>query len=452
MIFHQAVADIWNAMLKGAPLPKQWKNTKTVFIPKADGGMRPLSIAAACATATLRRLAPWIEEWVPDEVVGRIPGRSADRIHYKVIEATLEAKERGELLLVMKHDLKKAFDVVDPKMAVHIFRHLGVPPGVCKVITDLYTGQQRWLEDRGKCCDEPIQCLMSLLQGCPFSPLPLAAIMTVWVYNVPRKMDGVKCGIYVDDRFSIIQGNTTGSMVKEAERRAKAVDSALGLIRHPDKNECASNDPDRARTAIRGMEDTAGQPREDIMLLGVRHNLVDHGNSVEVEKGDKITKRLNRIKYVGNSKAERAGLVRSLALPMMTWRGAWNSIPGRQLTRIRGQIEMTVRRRDYTGRRRFLVWTAPLGCDLDPEYVMDMRAINTVRWIIIQNIRKGGQTKVQTGQARWRQILAKWNWIETSEDGSNRRITRKGAPQPDQQLGVVKTGTYARLGQPPSNG
>lgn len=38
--FHDAAA-IWNAAMRGKRIPDQWRDMRTVLIPKADGGLRP---------------------------------------------------------------------------------------------------------------------------------------------------------------------------------------------------------------------------------------------------------------------------------------------------------------------------------------------------------------------------------------------------------------------------
>lgn len=392
--FFQGVADIWNRMLEGAKLPGKWKHIKTVFIPKPDGARRPLSIAPAmwraCATATLKGAAEWITTWVTKKIVGGIPGKSADIIHNMFEEAFFEAEEGNAIAIALKQDLRKAFDAVGPHMAVHVFEHLGAPKELCIIILEFYEDQMRWLEDNGKCCADPVHCTMSLLQGCPFSPILLGAILTVWVHNVMGPLPQIKGGIYIDDRFLILV-NATGDIVKKVIAKAEEVDHALGLIRHPDKNECASNKPDMARTIMEGMEDTTGSPRDHMNLLGITHYCASKETEAHLgeEKKKTIFTRLNRIRYVAKAKHMREKRVKSLVLPIPTWCGAWCHHANEIVKKVRSAVIKTVMRKQVTGARPFLTWTAALGPDLDPVYLMDLRIIGTIKWKIREALEKG---------------------------------------------------------------
>ena len=60
--------------MKESKLLAIWKQIRVVGILKSDGGMRPLSVAAAAwragMTIVVRKLAEWIGDWAPEEIIG----------------------------------------------------------------------------------------------------------------------------------------------------------------------------------------------------------------------------------------------------------------------------------------------------------------------------------------------------------------------------------------------
>ena len=44
--FWEMLAELWQTILDGAPVPKVWKTARVVLIPKPEGGDRPLTIAS----------------------------------------------------------------------------------------------------------------------------------------------------------------------------------------------------------------------------------------------------------------------------------------------------------------------------------------------------------------------------------------------------------------------
>lgn len=80
----QLAAELWRMATRTGALPEAWMHTRIVGIDKADGGVRPISVAAAMLrigiSAMLERLRDWMVSWTPTEVVGGVPGRDASWI------------------------------------------------------------------------------------------------------------------------------------------------------------------------------------------------------------------------------------------------------------------------------------------------------------------------------------------------------------------------------------
>lgn len=210
------------------------------------------------------------------------------------------------------------------------------------------------------------------------------------------------------------------------------VDTALGLIRHPDKNECASNDPDRVRKTMEGLEDTTGFPKDHMHLLGIMHYCANKSTETHLtdDKKKTIFARLNKIRYVAKAKHMREKHVKSLVLPILTWCGAWCNHSKDTVKKVRSAVIKTVLRKQVAGARPFLTWVAALGPDLDPVYLMDLRIIGIMRWKIREALEKGSSSIRST--KRWRAMLHRFGWVEVGTHGP-RRINTK--TQSEERIG-----------------
>ncbi len=66
-------------------LLEAWTKVRIVCIPKSAGGFRVLGIAAiawrAGMTCLVRKLHPWVEQWIHEDLLGGIQGRGGDMLH-----------------------------------------------------------------------------------------------------------------------------------------------------------------------------------------------------------------------------------------------------------------------------------------------------------------------------------------------------------------------------------
>ena len=97
--------------------------------------------------------------------------------------------------------MKKCFDTVDAFQAIELWKCWGAPRGVARVLGEFYERHERWVECRGAVATRPIKPVRALLQGCPASALLLAAIMSVWVVAVKKRVPDINVGGFLDDRI-----------------------------------------------------------------------------------------------------------------------------------------------------------------------------------------------------------------------------------------------------------
>ena len=83
--FFHSLAEVWNSTLDGASIPAAWTQVRIYLIPKGDGGLRPLAIAALVwhlgAACLVQLLGDWIGRVFPEELYGGLPGKSVDDVH-----------------------------------------------------------------------------------------------------------------------------------------------------------------------------------------------------------------------------------------------------------------------------------------------------------------------------------------------------------------------------------
>jgi hypothetical protein len=81
------LASLFNQMVDNeSPLPPTWKNQWAAMIPKPESDdHRPICIATlawrVCSSAVIKRMAPWMDTWIHDDLYGGAPGRTADELH-----------------------------------------------------------------------------------------------------------------------------------------------------------------------------------------------------------------------------------------------------------------------------------------------------------------------------------------------------------------------------------
>ena len=147
--FFAALAQLWNAVLQCGALPEQWHVVRCVLIPK-EVGLRPISIASLAWRVGLgvvaQQLSPWIDAWAPQEFVGGLKARCAASAH-----EDLHAALQWPRLFGAKIDIAKCFDHVTVSQALDVWRRLGAPTSVLKVLQAFYQNQLKTMEWQGFC-------------------------------------------------------------------------------------------------------------------------------------------------------------------------------------------------------------------------------------------------------------------------------------------------------------
>ena len=339
-------------------------------IPKPDGGLRPLALTQMAwrlgASEMLAQLRPWFCSWMPDCLHGGLPGRSVDAIHEQ-LGGLLEQRAVKRTFVGCKADVRKCFDRVSPKAALVVLRWWGAPDWLAEVLEDFYTGQERWVAVAGVFASSPVGAGASLLQGCPFSPLLLNAMMGIWSKYVQTQVDNVGMGIFLDDRTLWTRGRGAVLRLESAARAGAFADAMLGFELHPGKLESFACTVEQ-RDALMEHADVLGIPQSDFVLLGIPYRLAGHQAFDAKDVTKALRERGRRIRRVAVHTTTRARLAGLLMISKFRFRSPWTRFARAAVRDWTSQVEAAVWGGPLaTGRSAFLLWTF-VGVDLHPDF------------------------------------------------------------------------------------
>ena len=159
------------------------------------------------------------------------------------------------------------------------------------VIDRFYGQHTRWLSVDGMFSRSPIEGAAALLQGCPFSPLCLNAMMAVWLARVQAADTRCNFAVYLDDRtIWTRQLRGAARSVQRAIEAGAVADEALGFALHPAKLESFG---------------TTQHVREELLavakLLGVPYNVSRQAPVATSGITNRLESRCKRIQLCGQS-------------------------------------------------------------------------------------------------------------------------------------------------------
>ncbi len=328
------MAELWNQILtRRLPVPNQSASVRVALLDKEDGGSRPLSIASAIwrtvGTCVLRELRPNVDDWAGHlpELLGGMPGRDGRTLQLR-LGLDLRRAARGKLHIIgAKLDLRKAFDNVSLAFALGVARALGFPSDVVAMLESFYEQLRRLFGAAGRADPHCIKAEeKGLLQGCPFSPILMNMVMSVYVDLVRRNVAETfpdsrvktRLSVSIDDRIAWVLGQDADEMSRimmVINRATVAFDDACGFERHHKKTESFGNSA-KACEAVSALN--LGPARKVTTILGVQYTLSGRRrNRTVVKKFSEAQTRLRRIPLATKTRQRREKAVRTLVLPVI---------------------------------------------------------------------------------------------------------------------------------------
>ena len=215
---------------------------RAVLIPKPDdptGAKRLIGVAAAvwrlCSSAMIKNITSWYQAWVHPELYGGVPGVSADDLHNRFYFDLQQAVETGQGLSGCKVDLSKCFDRVSPRLAFAVLRKLGLSREICEFVLQFYKRMRTWFTGSGATAHTFVKRLVRLLQGCPWSVMAVAGIMTVFCHHMHEVEPSVQWGVFIDERLAWTKGRRSVNPLTKAVEAAQEFDVACCFKWNSDK-------------------------------------------------------------------------------------------------------------------------------------------------------------------------------------------------------------------------
>ena len=97
-------------------------------------------------------------------------------------------------------DYSLAFDHINPYVVTSLFRHIGMPPQISKMIFQIWGSQPRWLQLYDAISATPASVTTSVPQGDAWAMLAMAVVLTTPWLDLKRKFPETTFALYVDDR------------------------------------------------------------------------------------------------------------------------------------------------------------------------------------------------------------------------------------------------------------
>lgn len=170
-------AIVMNTIMMSGRVPKIWRDSRTVLIPKKANAQepslyRPISISSVVLRHLHKILAKRMSALGLTDTRQRAFIEADGAAENIFVLASAIHKARAELspLHMATLDVKKAFDTVNHKGIIYVLRKNKLPEDLIAYLGNLYSSSTTVLEVRGK-RSEPIHAARGVRQGDPLSPL-----------------------------------------------------------------------------------------------------------------------------------------------------------------------------------------------------------------------------------------------------------------------------------------
>jgi hypothetical protein len=335
-LWWKQLAKLWTVVIKTAAIPTRWVEARVAFLRKPGGDTRPLSLTSVAwrlgAKVLVGKLRGWLSSWADHRLLGGLPGRAAVDVHLRLTAAMQDIDEE---FTVMSQDISKFFDTIDVADAARVLRHLRAPEPIVKLLEVFYGSARKVFSIDGVFSKDWATQGRGVLQGCPFSPLLGAAVMSCWTASVCRSGSQCDGAVYVDDRSAWLCRGAPPGTLTVAKERGDAFDRVFGFTCRAEKCWVAARAPTQALT----QELTSmgyGIARQDAPLVGLVHDLTGK-QGPQLLKCDMsvLRKRLRLIRGVAASRRQRKHLIQSLVIPCLTWMAGCATAPEADLVELR---------------------------------------------------------------------------------------------------------------------
>ena len=296
-IVRRAMEDI----LCGGREPDDWRQSRTVMLPKnrkpTVAELRPIALTTISYKLMMKLIKEKLERHIEENGMRR--GEQAgftqggEILDNLVIlrECVRQAYKRGEELVVVAVDFKKAYDSIKREKVLMVLKKYKVPEELVELTNVLYCGDKTVIEMGGGGVE--IEVDSGIRQGCTASPLFFKLITYQIIDELRMVTQGVRMGgkklnslFFADDGLLLAGGVVeAGKMI----RSLKSIGGKYGLEISVDKSKCMIYNKNEKPREIEGLE-VVGELRYLGMLVEDRCGLYDKHRERMIEKAKKLSK------------------------------------------------------------------------------------------------------------------------------------------------------------------
>ena len=186
---------IFNLVLWLRKVPKVWKESRTILIPKKSSNSpadhRPLTISSLAwrilNSVLAKRLTAKVR--IMPNQKGFVPG---DGINQAITTLRFVQKAKSGIRIASL-DIEKAFDTVSQEAVIEGCRRARMDRRTLDYIRDMYDGNTTRIWVKG-ICSEKIDIKRGVRQGDPLSPILFNLVMDILVHQLESSGKGIKLG------------------------------------------------------------------------------------------------------------------------------------------------------------------------------------------------------------------------------------------------------------------
>ena len=136
----------------------------------------------------------WTTTWLPPEAWGGVAKVNC----YQAVGSLLDKLHDNAYLGSFDYSL--AFDHINPYIVTSLFKHTGMPPGISKMIYEIWGSQRKWMQLYDAISATPACVTTSVPQGDAWAVLAMAVLLTIPWLDLKQKFPETTFALYVDDR------------------------------------------------------------------------------------------------------------------------------------------------------------------------------------------------------------------------------------------------------------
>ena len=343
----QSLVDIFNSALLARQWPTSLSDAAVTLLSKIQQPMSPKDGRPITVLPTLYRL--WgkamtqkifsaILPYLPKQLFGSVPGRSAEDAAWELQSQLEEALASNSQLAGVSLDLSKAYNTLPRQFVQRLAIRCGWPPDMVELYLDALNKLRRFFRVHDGLYN-PTFSSTGVPEGCPIA-VPVMILVT-WAFTLFMQSEGAQLLSYVDNWTLLADAAGTISSVLP---KMKMATDGLGLLLNPDKTQAFATTA-AARSYLR-------QQTFDGIPLNVVHSTEDLGTNfvsvckatVNLREQRKLEnfQKLERLGFLPWTTSRKTQMILRVIQPSLLYGCAVSPTPQTYITELRRKFLTSV--------------------------------------------------------------------------------------------------------------